>query len=103
MLQAIGALGDDRIGRAALDLAVAQLRSGAESEGMVVHDALAALRDKERDILQMAYWDELSTAEIAGVLGCSESAAKVRLHRARAAFRKQMPVTAGSITQRMGA
>lgn len=83
--------------------ASAQLRSGAESEALVVHDALAALRDKERDILQMAYWDELSTAEIAGVLGCSESAAKVRLHRARAAFRKQMPVTARSITQKMGA
>jgi RNA polymerase sigma-70 factor (ECF subfamily) len=47
--------------------ASAQLRSGAESEDMVVHDALAALRDSERDILQMAYWDELSTAEIAGV------------------------------------
>jgi RNA polymerase sigma factor (sigma-70 family) len=83
--------------------AAAELRSGADSEDMVVHDALAALRDSERDILQMAYWDELSTAEIAGVLGCSQSAAKVRLHRARAAFRKQMPVTARSITQKMGA
>jgi RNA polymerase sigma-70 factor (ECF subfamily) len=83
--------------------AAAELRSGAESEDLVVHDALAALRPSERDILQMAYWDELSTAEIAGVLGCSQSAAKVRLHRARAAFRKQMPVTAGSITQKMGA
>jgi RNA polymerase sigma-70 factor (ECF subfamily) len=77
--------------------------SGSGSEDLVVHDALAALRDTERDILQLAYWDELSTAEIAGVLGCSESAAKVRLHRARAAFRKQMPVTAGSVTQKMGA
>jgi RNA polymerase sigma-70 factor (ECF subfamily) len=83
--------------------AAAELRSGTESEDLVVHDALAALRASERDILQMAYWDELSTAEIAGVLGCSQSAAKVRLHRARAAFRKQMPVTAGSITQKMGA
>ena len=83
--------------------ASAELGSGAESEDLAVHDALAALRESERDILQMAYWDELSTAEIAGVLGCSESAAKVRLHRARAAFRKQMPVTAGSVIQKMGA
>jgi len=71
-------------------------------------DALARLRDKERDILQLAYWDELSTTETAGVLQCSESAAKVRLHRARAAFRKHMPpgaasITAESATQRMGA
>jgi RNA polymerase sigma-70 factor (ECF subfamily) len=83
--------------------ASAELGSGAEPEDLVVHDALAALRDSERDILQMVYWDELSTAEIAGVLGCSKSAAKIRLHRARAAFRKQMPVTAGSVTQKMGA
>jgi RNA polymerase sigma-70 factor (ECF subfamily) len=74
----------------------AELRSGAESEDLVVHGAMAALRDTERDILQLAYWDELSVAEIAGVLQCSEAAAKVRLHRARAAFRKQMPVTPGA-------
>jgi RNA polymerase sigma factor (sigma-70 family) len=88
--------------------ASAELSSGAESEDLVVHDAMAALRDSERDILQLAYWDELSVAEIAGVLQCSETAAKVRLHRARAAFRKQMPVTAkssrqNSVTQKMGA
>ncbi|HSN37753.1 MAG TPA: sigma-70 family RNA polymerase sigma factor [Arthrobacter sp.] len=86
----------------------AVVRFGDESENVAVQDALAGLRDKDRDILQLAYWDELSTTEIAGVLQCSESAAKVRLHRARAAFRKLMPlgaasITAGSTTQRMGA
>lgn len=86
----------------------AELRSGGGSEDLVVHDALAALRDSERDILQLAYWDGLSVAEIACVLQCSEAAAKVRLHRARAAFRKQMPVTAkpgrqNPVTQKMGA
>jgi RNA polymerase sigma-70 factor (ECF subfamily) len=64
---------------------------------------MAALREKDRDILQLAYWDGLDTPEIAGVLECSESAAKVRLHRARAAFRKQMPAGAEKMTQRMGA
>ena len=83
--------------------ASAELRSGTESEDLLVHDAMAALSDSERDILQLAYWDELSMAEIAGVLQCSVAAAKVRLHRARAAFRKQMPATAGSLTQKMGA
>jgi RNA polymerase sigma factor (sigma-70 family) len=80
-----------------------ELRSGAESEDLVVHGVMAALRENERDILQLAYWDDMSMAEIAGVLGCSESAARVRLHRARAAFRKQMPAAAGSITQKTGA
>jgi RNA polymerase sigma factor (sigma-70 family) len=82
--------------------ASAELRSGADSEDLVVHDAMAALRDSERDILQLAYWDELSVAEIAGVLQCSQAAAKVRLHRARAAFRKHMPVTARSGKQSSG-
>ena len=75
----------------------------AGSAGGLVQDALAGLREKDRDILQLAYWDELSIADIAGVLHCSESAAKVRLHRARAAFRKQMPVSADTMTQKMGA
>jgi len=83
--------------------AAAETLSGPESQDLLVHNAMAALRDSERDILQLAYWDELTMAEIARVLECSESAAKVRLHRARAAFRKQMPVAAGAMTQKMGA
>jgi RNA polymerase sigma factor (sigma-70 family) len=81
----------------------AVLRFGGESDNVAIQDALAGLRDKERDVLQLAYWDELSPAEIAGVLQCSESAAKVRLHRARAAFRKQMAAGAELMTQKMGA
>jgi RNA polymerase sigma-70 factor (ECF subfamily) len=81
----------------------AVVRFGGDSDNVAVQDALAALREKDRDILQLAYWDELSIAEIAGVLHCSESAAKVRLHRARAAFRKHMPAGAETMTQKMGA
>ena len=83
--------------------AAAERLSGPESQDLMVHNAMAGLRDSEPDILQLAYWDELTMAEIARVLECSESAAKVRLHRARAAFRKQMPVAAGATTQKMGA
>ena len=87
--------------------ATAVLRGGEDSGNAAVQEAMAQLRDKDRDILQLAYWDELSTAEIAGVLRCSESAAKVRLHRARAAFRKHMPpaasIMAEATTQKMGA
>lgn len=72
-------------------------------ENAAVHDAMAALREKDRDILQLAYWDGLTMAEIAGVLRCTESAAKVRLHRARTAFRKHLPAHSESITQKMGA
>ena len=68
-----------------------------------VDHAKAALREKDRDVLQLAYWDELSIAEIARVLQCSVSAAKVRLHRAREAFRKAMPGRVETASQKMGA
>ncbi|MFC8039801.1 RNA polymerase sigma factor [Paenarthrobacter sp. NPDC057355] len=78
-------------------------RFGDDSENVVVQDALMRMREQDREILQLAYWDDLSTAEIAGVLQCSESAAKVRLHRARTAFRKQMPAGVEFTTQKLGA
>ncbi|WP_427174258.1 RNA polymerase sigma factor [Arthrobacter sp. 92] len=81
----------------------AAVLSGDGPEYVAVQDAMAALRETDQDILQLAYWDELSIADIAGVLQCSESAAKVRLHRARAAFRKHMPASAKTSTQKMGA
>ncbi|MFK0008121.1 RNA polymerase sigma factor [Paenarthrobacter sp. NPDC090520] len=77
-------------------------RFGDESGNVAVQDAMARLREKDRDILQLAYWDGLGTTEIAGVLQCSESAAKVRLHRARTAFRKQLPAGSETTTEKLG-
>jgi RNA polymerase sigma-70 factor (ECF subfamily) len=45
--------------------------------------ALAALADKDREVLRLAAWEGLDGAELAAALGCSAGAAKVRLHRAR--------------------
>jgi DNA-directed RNA polymerase specialized sigma24 family protein len=53
-------------------------------------EALDYLREKDREILLLAYWDDLSLADIAEVLGCSESAAGVRLFRARKAFARTL-------------
>lgn len=75
----------------------------AIGEYEAVENALAALREKDRDILQLAYWDDLTIAEIAQVLACSQSAAKVRLHRAREAFRKHLPALCESLEQKVGA
>ncbi len=69
----------------------------------LVDEVLDSLREKDRDILQLAYWDQLTMVEIAAVLGCRESAAKVRLHRAREAFRKNMPAMSRPLAQEMGA
>ncbi|MGX9901689.1 RNA polymerase sigma factor [Arthrobacter sp. SA17] len=81
----------------------AHRRYEADDANASVQEALDAMREKDRDILQLAYWDALTVAEIAAVLGCSESAAKVRLHRARTAFRKLLPASTESATQKMGA
>ncbi|MHA7245634.1 RNA polymerase sigma factor [Arthrobacter tecti] len=66
-------------------------RRGHGAQQQAVADALLRLREKDREILLLAYWDDLSIAEIAEVLGCSSPAAKVRLHRARTAFAQMMP------------
>lgn len=69
----------------------------------LVDEVLDSLREKDRDILQLAYWDQLTVAEIASVLQCGESAAKVRLHRAREAFRKLLPAGSDAVAQKLGA
>jgi RNA polymerase sigma-70 factor (ECF subfamily) len=53
-----------------------------------VEKSLGQLRPSESEILRMFFWDELSTQEIAEVLGCTTNTAKVRLHRAKKNFAK---------------
>jgi RNA polymerase sigma-70 factor (ECF subfamily) len=49
--------------------------------------ALAALSSVEREALLLVAWDGLSTSEAAAAAGCSVTALKVRLHRARRRLR----------------
>jgi RNA polymerase sigma factor (sigma-70 family) len=51
-----------------------------------VMDALADLRDGDREVLLLAVWEELTGPEIATVLDISVSAAEQRLHRAKQRF-----------------
>ncbi|MFJ1607903.1 RNA polymerase sigma factor [Streptomyces sp. NPDC088253] len=62
-------------------------RAPASTEDSVVLETLERLPERHRDVLLLRYWDGLSTAETAEVLGCSGPAVWVRLHRAREAFR----------------
>lgn len=61
------------------------------AERAAVADLLVQLRERDHGILMLSYWEELTTAELAQALGCSSSAAAVRLHRARRAFGKAAP------------
>jgi RNA polymerase sigma-70 factor, ECF subfamily len=45
--------------------------------------AFEALGERDREVLRLVSWEGLGSAEAAAVLGCSMSAFKVRLHRAR--------------------
>ncbi len=45
--------------------------------------ALSSLRESDREVLLLNAWDDLDGAALGTVLGCSRTAAAVRLHRAR--------------------
>jgi len=52
--------------------------------------AVSALPDKQREAMLLYLNTELTTQEIAEILGCSRGAAGVHLHRARATLRKAL-------------
>jgi RNA polymerase sigma factor (sigma-70 family) len=55
----------------------------AATDDHLILEALAALRESDREALLLCAWEGLSTKEAATVLGCSATAFAVRLHRAR--------------------
>ena len=64
------------------------------AEAVVGHDAvlcvLARLSATDRDILRLVAWEGLDHAGAGVVLGCSTTAARVRLHRARRHFARAL-------------
>ena len=57
--------------------------------------ALEQLRTDDREILRLFAWEQLTTAEIAVVLGISSNAAGVRLHRAKERLRAALLIQPG--------
>jgi RNA polymerase sigma-70 factor, ECF subfamily len=55
-----------------------------------VLEALASLSEAEREVLMLTAWEELSSSEAARVLGCSPTAYRIRLHRARRRLRERL-------------
>jgi RNA polymerase sigma factor (sigma-70 family) len=58
-----------------------------------VRAALATLPELHQEILRLVGWEELTASEAAIVLGCSRTAATVRLHRARRRLLAAMAAT----------
>jgi RNA polymerase sigma-70 factor, ECF subfamily len=74
--------------RAALDARLGSVPAvpAAEHELSVSEDvraALAALSERDREVVLLAAWEGLDTAGIARALGCSRANASLRLFRAR--------------------
>jgi RNA polymerase sigma-70 factor (ECF subfamily) len=60
----------------------AGLRAVARDDHALLRRALARLDRDDREVLLLSRFQELSFAEISGILECSVGAAKVRAHRA---------------------
>jgi RNA polymerase sigma-70 factor (ECF subfamily) len=54
--------------------------------------AMQNLKSLDREALQLVLWDELTHAEAASVLGCSENAFEIRYRRARKSVRDAVEV-----------
>lgn len=68
-----------------------------------VADAFRGLSDDDRELLSLVGWEGLDAGQIAIVLGCSRNAARIRLHRARKRFARELetrraPSEAGAST-----
>ncbi len=73
------------------DQSRSQAQGSNDDEKAAVAEVLLRLSDRDREVLMLSYWDDLTTSELAQTLGCSASAAAVRLHRARRAFANVAP------------
>lgn len=72
---------------------VAASRVSDADTGAGVREVLDSMRAKDREVLMLAYWDDLDMAQIAALLECSVESAKSRLFRARKAFGRLAPTT----------
>jgi RNA polymerase sigma-70 factor (ECF subfamily) len=57
--------------------------SDSSGPGRRLRQALSALSERDREVLMLVAWEDLSPADAARVIGCSERAFAMRLHRAR--------------------
>ncbi len=62
----------------------------SEQDGLEAGVALARMTDEDRELLMLAAWEGLTSTQLACVLGCSSTAARIRLHRARSRLNAEM-------------
>jgi RNA polymerase sigma-70 factor (ECF subfamily) len=79
------------VGRVAEQLArTATHVEPADEAAIVAQLCLASLPEDDREILMLAGWEGLNSSELGEVLRCTPTAARLRLHRARARLRVEV-------------
>jgi RNA polymerase sigma-70 factor (ECF subfamily) len=73
--------------RLAVEAAATPGAEGADGDESLVHQVLARLGPRDREVLLLAEGEGLTPAQIGVVLGCLTVTARGRLHRARSRFR----------------
>jgi len=72
----------------------ADRRSGPRGDGdptiAEVRAAIDRLRPRDREVLMLVMWEQLTHAEAARALGCSANAVAIRLHRAKQRLRGEL-------------
>ncbi|KRC62464.1 hypothetical protein ASE14_01090 [Agromyces sp. Root81] len=59
------------------------LAPDAADDARDLRRVVASLHPADRELIWMAYWEDLARSEMAEILGCSQAAVRVRLLRAR--------------------
>ncbi len=62
----------------------------ATDDSATILAALATLKERDQEVLRLFAWEGLSQAEIGQLLGCSENAVAIRIHRARGRLAKAL-------------
>jgi RNA polymerase sigma-70 factor, ECF subfamily len=70
------------------DFEEAEEPSFAEADAAALHQALGEIGLKHREVLVLHFLEDLSIAEIAEVVGCSEGTVKSRMHYAKRAVKE---------------
>lgn len=70
------------------DFQEAEEPSFAEDDAAAIHQALSQIGLRHREVLVLHFLEDLSIAEIAEVVGCSEGTVKSRMHYAKRAMKE---------------
>jgi len=69
-------------------VATEQAKTSAEAQRDLVKKLLAKLKDRDREVITLHYFEEMTSSEIGTYLGVSENTIKSRFHRARQQLKK---------------